>query len=233
MKEPFVSVKPLSVTEQNALLRSVYNWMMIGLFVSGALAFWVTTNERAMELLFGNSWAMFVLIIVELGLVVRLTRSLDKITASNAAVMFLTFSAVNGLTLSSVFLIYTMSSIFSTFLVTGLTFGVTSLFGYSTKRDLTSMGHYLFMALIGLIIAVVVNLFMQSSTFDLLISGAGVIIFVGLTAWDTQKIKRMGEQVDRTAGEAFGKIAIVGALALYLDFINLFLMLLRFMGDRR
>jgi FtsH-binding integral membrane protein len=143
------------------------------------------------------------------------------------------FSFVNGLTLSAVLLAYTYESIATTFLVTAGTFGATSLFGYVTKKDLSSMGNFLFMALIGLIIASVVNMFLASSTMGWIITYVGILIFVGLTAYDTQKIKRLNATVSPADGESYGRLALIGALMLYLDFVNLFLLLLRVMGGRR
>jgi FtsH-binding integral membrane protein len=222
----------LTKAEQNTLLRSVYNWMTLGLFISGLTAYWVTASPAMQQMIFGNSITVWVLFLAELGLVFTLSGAIQRLSSGTAATLFLVFSFINGLTLSSIFLIYTMSSIASTFFITAITFGVVSLYGYVTKADLTSLGKYLFMALIGLIIASVVNIFMHSSTLNWIVSFAGIIIFTGLTAWDTQKIKRLGEQMIDRESENFKKLAILGSLTLYLDFVNLFLFMLNFMGRR-
>jgi FtsH-binding integral membrane protein len=222
----------LTKEEQNTLLRSVYNWMTLGLFISGLTAYWVAASPAMQQMIFGNSITVWVLFLAELGLVFTLSGAIQRLSSGTAATLFLVFSFINGLTLSSIFLIYTMSSIASTFFITAITFGVVSLYGYVTKADLTSLGKYLFMALIGLIIASVVNIFMHSSTLNWIVSFAGIIIFTGLTAWDTQKIKRLGEQMIDRESENFKKLAILGSLTLYLDFVNLFLFMLNFMGRR-
>ena len=219
--------------QENALLRSVYNWMVLGLFISGAVAYLASHSAAIQQILFGNSIMIWILLLGELGLVFGISGGIQRMSAATASWLFLLFSLLNGLTLSSIFIIYTSASLTSTFVVTGLTFGVTSFYGYVTKTDLTSIGNYLFMALIGIILATVVNIFLRSSTLDLIVSYLGVIIFVGLTAYDTQKIRRLGENMSNSNSEQFGKMAVLGALALYLDFINLFLMFLRFFGRGR
>lgn len=233
MNEEILQHSTISVTQENALLRSVYNWMMLGLFVSGLAAYFAVNSESMLQLLYGNPFTIWILFIGELGLVFAISGGVQRFSASTASTLFILFSLLNGLTLSAIFLIYTSDSITSTFLVAGLTFGATSFYGYATKRDLTSWGNFFFMGLIGIIIASVINIFWRNSMFDLLISYIGVVIFVGLTAYDTQKIRRMGESIGTADGERMGKIAIMGALALYLDFVNLFLMLLRILGRRR
>ncbi len=223
----------LSAVRENALMRSVFNWMAAGLVVSGLTAYFTASSPFLLNLIFGNSFMMFVLIIGELGMVFAISRGVNTMQVSTASTLFLLFSFVNGLTLSAVLLAYTSQSIASTFLVTAGTFGATSLYGYVTKKDLTSMGGLLMMALIGLIIASVVNMFMASSTLGWIITYAGILIFVGLTAYDTQKIKKMGLTLTPADGDQYGRISIVGALMLYLDFVNLFLLLLRILGGRR
>ncbi len=222
------------VAKQNVLLRTVYNKMMVGLFISGAIAY-IAANSIAMrQILFGNGITIWVLFFIELGLVFAISGAVKSMTSSTAYMLFIAFSAINGLTLSSVFLIYTASSISSTFFITGLTFGATSYYGYITKTDLTSWGKYLFMGLIGIIIASVVNMFLHSSGINWIISYLGVVIFVGLSAYDTQKIRRMGESMNvGEDDEQLKRLSVIGALTLYLDFINLFLILLRFFGNRR
>ena len=223
----------LTKTQENSLLRSVYNWMMLGLFISGLTAFLAGNSPSVQQLIFGNGYMLWVLFFLEIGLVVAITAGMNRMTATTASGLFLLFSFVNGLTLSSILLIYTRASIGSAFFITGLTFGTMSVYGYYTKTDLTSWGQFLFMGLIGIIIASVVNFFLHSPMLDWMVSFIGVFIFVGLTAYDTQKIKRLGERMASADGEQFGKFAVVGALALYLDFINLFLMFLRIFGRGR
>ncbi len=222
------------VAKQNVLLRTVYNKMMVGLFISGAIAY-IAANSIAMrQMLFGNGITIWVLFFIELGLVFAISGAVKLMTSSTAYMLFIAFSAINGLTLSSIFLMYTASSISATFFITGLTFGATSYYGYVTKTDLTSWGKYLFMGLIGIIIASVVNMFLHSSGINWMISYLGVVIFVGLSAYDTQKIRRMGESMNvGEDDEQLKRLSVIGALTLYLDFINLFLMLLRFFGNRR
>jgi FtsH-binding integral membrane protein len=195
---------------------------------------WAASTPAVLNAIFPASGSMlpfYLLIGVEFGAVIFLSARINKMTAETAGIVFLVYSILNGLTLSMVFLIYTSSSIASTFLVTAATFGVMSAYGYMTKKDLTSIGNLAFMALIGLIIGSVVNIFLQSEIMYWVITYAGVLIFVALTAYDTQKIKRMAAYDDTQ--EVSKKKSIMGALTLYLDFVNLFLYLLRFMGDRK
>jgi FtsH-binding integral membrane protein len=207
--------------------------MAIGLGLTGLVAFYVSNSEAMMRLIFGNQLIFFGLIIGELALVFSISARVHKMKASTATSMFVLYAALNGATLSAIFLVYTRSSIASTFFVCAATFVASSIYGWATKRDLTSMGQFLFMGLIGIIIASVVNLFVRSSGVSLIVSYIGVIVFVGLTAYDTQKLKTMAmSQPDGLDGATLRKGAILGALTLYLDFINLFLMLLRIMGSR-
>ncbi len=217
----------------NSFVRSVYNWMGIGLTLTGLIAYYIAGSEKAIRIIFGNQMVFFGLIIGELALVFYLSARIQKIQASTATALFLLYSALNGATLSFVFLAYTKSSVASTFFVCAATFAACSVYGWVTKRDLTSLGGFLFMGLIGIIIASVVNMFIKSSGMSMIISYIGVLVFVGLTAYDTQKIKSMAlsQPADLDAG-VIRKGAIIGALALYLDFINLFLMLLRILGNR-
>ncbi|MBP3590000.1 MAG: Bax inhibitor-1/YccA family protein, partial [Muribaculaceae bacterium] len=170
------------------------------------------------------------LMLLELGLVIGISAGINKLSNTTASLLFYLFAVVNGAALSPIFIVYTGASLAKTFFITAGTFGAMSVYGYFTKSDLTSIGKILFMALIGLIIASLVNLFMHSSTLDWIISMFGVAIFVGLTAWDTQQIKRMAEEMPEAG---VGRLATLGALSLYLDFINLFLYLLRFFGSSR
>ena len=217
----------------NEFIRSVYNWMAIGLGLTGVVAFYVSNSETLLKLIFGNQIIFFGLIIGELVLVFTISARVHKMQASTATYLFVLYAALNGATLSAIFLIYTSSSITSTFFICAATFIASSIFGMVTKRDLTSMGQFMFMGLIGIVIASVVNLFVRSSGMSLIVSYIGVIIFVGLTAYDTQKLRTMA--LSQPAGLDSGTVrkgAILGALTLYLDFINLFLMLLRILGNR-
>ncbi len=219
-------------TIQAAFMSKVYTWMSGGLAITGLIAMWVASQPDLMYSIVSNQILFFGLIIGEIFLVGYLMARINKMSAQTAGIIFTGYAALNGLTLSVVFLAYTSASIASTFFVTAGTFAIMSIYGYYTKKDLTSWGNLLFMALIGIIIASVVNFFMQSEMMYWLITYAGVFIFVGLTAYDTQKIKRMSTATE-IGSEEESKGAIVGALMLYLDFINLFLLLLRILGDRK
>jgi FtsH-binding integral membrane protein len=217
---------------QGAFIRRVYNWMALGLAATALVALYTAGNPQLLKMIFGNTLVFFGLIIAELGLVIWLSAGINRLQFSTASALFFVYSALNGLTLSVIFLAYTRASIASTFFVTAGTFGVTSLYGYTTKKDLSSWGSFFFMGLIGIIIASVVNIFLKSPMVYWVVTYAGILVFVGLTAYDTNKLKQMA-----LAGfadeETEGKSAVLGALALYLDFINLFLMLLRIFGSSR
>jgi FtsH-binding integral membrane protein len=215
-----------------ALIRKVYTWMALALAITGITAYGVYVSPNLISLVVSSKALFFGLIIGELAMVMLLTARLEKLSLTTATAMFVAFSVLNGVTMSTIFLAYTMTSIATTFFICAATFAVMSFYGAVTKTDLSSMGKLMFMALIGLIIASVVNMFVRSSGLDLIISYIGVLVFVGLTAWDTQKIKRMLAQADYM-DEGAQKIALIGALSLYLDFINLFLYLLRILGARR
>lgn len=225
------TTSPTEVLQQQSIMTRVYAWMMAGLLVTGALAMFVASTPLGVALI-NNRMLFFGIIIGELALVWYLSARINKIAASTATGLFLAYAALNGVTLSIIFLAYTAGSIASTFFVTGATFGVMSVYGYTTKRDLSRMGSILFMALIGFLIASVVNLFLRSELIYWITTYAGILIFVGLTAWDTQKIKQMSMNSSGEESQV-QRIAILGALMLYLDFINLFLLLLRIMGNRR
>ncbi len=231
MRSDFYSINELGKVETNILLRSVYEWMMIGLLISGLSAFMVIHSQTMLHLLFGNPYMIWVLALLEFGLVIAISAGINKMDISTARVLFILFSIVDGMTLASILLIFTEASIVTTFFIAAATFGVMSLYGYFTDSDLSSLGNILFVALIGLVIAMVVNFFLKSPAVEWWISMIGVIIFVGLTAYDTQKIKQLGEQMAGDNPSALNRVAIVGALALYLDFINLFIMLLEFFGQ--
>ena len=219
-------------TIQATFINKVYAWMCLALTVTGFIAYRTAQSDALLGLVFGNNIILIGLIIFELGIVFWMSKNIAKISSNMAIGLFILYSALNGLTLSVLLLVYTASSIASTFFITAGTFGVMSTYGYFTKKDLTSWGNLLFMALIGLIVASVINIFLASSTMYWIITYVGVLIFVGLTAYDTQKIKNMSLQLNAESEEG-RKGAIMGALALYLDFINLFIILLRFFGDRR
>jgi FtsH-binding integral membrane protein len=223
---------PLSTTATASFFPKVYGWMTAGLALTALAAFFTLTSEGLLQLIFGNRLVFYGLIIGELGLVIALSAAINRISALTATLMFLLYSALNGVTFAGIFLMYTSSSIASTFLVASGTFAAMGVYGYATKRDLTGWGSFLFMGLIGIIIASVVNIFLQSAMITWVTSYIGVFVFVGLTAYDTQKLKRIGE-AGFADEETRKKAATLGALTLYLDFINLFLMMLRIMGNRR
>jgi len=213
-------------------LTKVYNWMAIALLLTGLAAYFTAGSEQLIQIIFGNKILFFGLIIAEIALVGYISARIQKLTTTTAISLFLLYSILNGLTLSFIFMAYTSASIASTFIITAGTFGAMSLYGYSTKKDLTKLGNIAFMTLIGIIIASVVNFFMESSMMSWVITYLGVLIFVALTAYDTQKLKRIAiNGFDNE--ESMEKSAILGALTLYLDFINLFLFLLRIFGDRK
>jgi FtsH-binding integral membrane protein len=215
-------------------VRSVYNWMGIGLALTGFTAYYVSNSESLLRLVFGNPLLFMVLIIAELGLVFAIAGMVNRMTAGTATALFVIYSALNGVTLSSIFLVYARASIVSTFFICAATFIACSLYGWTTKKDLTSLGGFMMMGLIGIVIASLVNMFVRSSSMSMLISYIGVFVFVGLTAYDTQKIKNMAmTQPANLDGGVIRKGAILGALSLYLDFINLFLMILNIFGQRR
>jgi uncharacterized protein len=194
----------------------------------------VSTSESLIRLVFGNPLLLMVLVIAELGLVFSIAGMVNRMSAGTATALFVIYSGLNGVTLSSIFLVYVQSSIVSTFFVCAATFIACSLYGWMTKKDLTSLGSFMMMGLIGIVIASLVNLFIKSSSVSIIISYIGVFVFVGLTAYDTQKIKNMAmTQPANLDGAVVRKGAILGALSLYLDFINLFLMLLSIFGQRR
>ena len=211
------------------LMRKVYLWMTLALMITGITAAGVANSPNILALIYSSQVVMWGIIIAEFGLVIYIIARLEKLSLSTATTLFALYSILNGVMLSSIFLLYSTAIISKVFFITAGTFGVTALYGYATKKDLSSLGNILFMALIGLVIATIVNVFMKSAMFDLILSYIGVIIFVGLTAWDSQKIKHM-MMVQQDADESAQRLALIGALSLYLDFINLFLYLLRIFG---
>ena len=213
------------------LMRKVYVWMSLALAITGFTAYGVATSPGLMQAIYANQFFFWGLIIAEFALVIGVSAAIDRLSLATATLMFILYSVINGALLSYIFIVYTASSVSTVFFITAGTFAAMALYGYTTKTDLTSWGKLLLMALIGLIIATLVNVFVKSSTFDLILSYVGVLIFVGLTAYDSQKIKQMLLEAP-DAGEAAQKVALLGALSLYLDFINLFLYLLRIFGKR-
>jgi uncharacterized protein len=226
-----------------AYMIRVYNYMAMGVALTGVVA-WLTYNAAAVTdasgklvglTAFGQAIysgpATIVLFLGTLGLVFLISWRIDRLQPSTAFALFMVYAAALGLMLSSIFLAYTHASITRTFFISAASFGALSLYGYTTQRDLSPIGSFLIMGVIGLIIAMVVNMFLKSTGLDFVISAAGVLIFAGLTAWDTQKIKEMFDPQED--GTIVGRKAVMGALTLYLDFINLFMFLLRFLGDRR
>lgn len=209
----------------------VYAWMCAGLALTAVVAWYISTRPDLMAQIFRGPM-LIILIIAELALVWTVSAAVNKLSAPVATALFMLYSALNGLTLSVLFIAYTHKSLGSTFLISAAMFGAMSVFGMVTRRDLTRLGSFLFMALIGLVIASVVNIFLASSAMYWIITYAGVLIFVGLTAYDTQRLKRVAEYTSNDPAMA-ARLAVNGALTLYLDFINLFLLMLRILGDRR
>lgn len=215
-----------------ALMRKVYVWMTLALVVTALSAYYVATTPAALYAIFSSKFMFFGLLIAEIVVVMAMTALINKMSFMVAALMMAAYSVLNGVTMSFIFVVYEMASIATTFFVTAGTFAAMAIVGYTTKKDLTKMGGILLMALIGLIIASVVNWFLQSETMSYVVSGIGVLVFTGLTAYDSQKIKEMLMQCD-TVNDGTQKLALLGSLTLYLDFVNLFLYLLRFMGNRK
>ena len=214
------------------LMRKVYTWMALALVITGVCAYGVAASPTLIMAIFSSKMTFYGLLIAELALVIFISARIDRLSLSTATLLFTVYAALNGVTLSAIFLLYDITTIGQVFFITAGTFGAMAFFGYTTKKDLSVIGHTLYMALIGLILATVVNLFMRNAMLDYILSYIGVGVFVGLTAWDSQKIKRiLSEMPD--AGEEAQKFALLGALTLYLDFINLFLYLLRIFSKRR
>ncbi len=223
----------LDVNVVSIFMRQVYLWMTVGLGITAATAWYVAGTPAIQNLVFANTFNLIVLIIAQIGLVVAISAAVHKMSAFMATSLFMLYSALTGVTLSSIFIAYDMGAIANAFVVTAGTFLVMSIYGWTTKRDLTAMGSFLFMGLIGIIIASLVNYFLKSPLMDYIISGVGVLVFTGLTAYDTQKIKEFAANAPLNDSTAVRRGVILGALTLYLDFINLFIMMLRFMGGSR
>jgi FtsH-binding integral membrane protein len=222
----------LALAESQRFMTKVYGWMTLALVVTGTVALYTASSQFLIETIFSSRLTFYGLIIAEFIMVAALAGWVSRMSASTATLVFVLYSALNGLTMSAIFLVFTAESIASTFFITAGTFGAMSLYGYTTKQDLTRLGSLLFMALIGLLIASLVNMFMRSTMLYWITTFAGVLIFTGLTAYDTQKIKNMNI-IGNEGTDEDRKEAIMGALTLYLDFINLFLYLLRIFGKRK
>jgi len=232
--EHAVSASEAQSQASTVFLAKVFNWMAVGLGLTGLLAFLVANTPAALEIFILNPLMRWGIILGELGLVFYLSARIQKITPKAATTLFLIYAALNGITLSVILLIYTATSVTATFFITAGMFGAMAVYGLVTKRDLSGLGSFMFMGLIGMIIASVVNIFLQSSMMAWVVSGVGVLVFTGLTAYDVQKITQIGASGIMQEGEAaIRKGAIIGALALYLDFINLFISLLHFLGVSR
>lgn len=223
----------VSKAAQSTLMRSVYTWMTLALVITGLTAMYMAKSLTLLNMMMQNSMIFWGLLIAEVALVMYLSVRINKISFTTATLLFIAYSILNGATLSILFLLYTISSIATTFFVTAGTFGVMALYGYITKKDLTRIGNLCLMGVIGIIIATVVNIFINNSMMDMVISYIGVLLFIGLTAYDSQKIKHLLSSDDIEVNETTQKIAVMGALTLYLDFINLFIYLLRILGDRK
>ena len=226
----FATTSVAGAERVTAFLRKVYGWMFVGLGITASVAYAVTGTPAVFRAVFGNPILFFGLIIAELGVVVFLSARVQKLAPTTAAALFVAYSALNGVTLAGILFLYTQQSIFSTFVVTAGMFGALALFGTMTKRSLAGLGQFAFMGLIGVLLASLVGMFWHSSGLQFGISIVGVIVFTALTAWDAQRLKQWA--VSTPDGQT-GSFAIVGALSLYLDFVNLFLFLLRFLGSRR
>jgi len=226
-----VPTSPVAAAERvTAFLRSVYGWMCVGLALTAVVALQVASSPTLLRTLVANQFLFLGLIVAELGLVFYLSARAVRLAPGTATALFVVYAALNGVTLSFIFLAYTGESVASTFVVTAGMFGAMALYGSTTKRSLAGFGQFLFMGLIGLVLASLVGIFWHNDALQFVISAVGVIVFTGLAAWDAQRLKQMALAIPE--GQA-GSMAIVGALALYLDFINLFLFLLRFLGARR
>ena len=224
------SVKRTSIVQ--SFFSQVYGWMFFGLLSTGIIAYYTANSAFLLNLIFGSKITFYAFLFAPIVLVMIISGKINSLSASMASFLFFVYAAVNGVTLSAIFLAYTQDSIATTFVITAGTFGVTALFGYVTKKDLSKLGSILFMLLIGLIIATLVNMFLKNDTMMWVLTYAGIVIFVGLTAYDMQKLKELAYKIDEDEND-IAKFAVLGALTLYLDFINLFLRLLQIFGKKR
>ncbi len=227
------SVGRIQASVASLFMRQVYQWMTMGLTLTAVTAWYVAGSETIRAMIFGSTITLIALVVAQFALVMFISAAVNRLSAFTATALFMLYSALTGLTLSSVFILYPMGSIVNAFGVTAGTFLAMSIYGWVTKRDLTAMGSFLMMGLFGIIIAMIVNIFLQSPMMDFIISGLGVLIFTGLTAYDTQKIKEFAANAPLDDSTAVRRGVILGALTLYLDFINLFVMMLRFFGGSR
>ncbi|MCD6396976.1 MAG: Bax inhibitor-1/YccA family protein [Spirochaetaceae bacterium] len=222
-----------SVSRDRSLIKNVYLWMTAGLALTGVVSFGLSSNQSLMIALVSNTFLFFGIIIAELALVMYLSARIQKMSTTAATMAFALYAFLNGVTMSVIFLAYTGATISLAFFTTAATFGAMSLYAMTTKRDLSGMGHYLMMGVFGIIIVSIINIFLKSPAVYYLISYVGVLVFMGLTAYDTQKILKMSAQAGSASEEQYIKFSIMGALKLYLDFINIFLFMLRIFGRRR
>jgi hypothetical protein len=227
-----VAIPRETAAAEAGFLRGVYGWMSAGLALTAVVVLFTASSPALLQAIFGNRIVFYALVFGELGLVIAVTGAINRLSPAAATGLFLLYAGLNGVTLSAIFLVYTGSSLAATFFVTAGMFGSMSLYGALTKRDLASWGSFLFMGLVGVLIASVVNIFTKSDLVSWVMAMCGVVVFTGLAAYDTNKLRALARQGFADAG-AERKGAIVGALALYLDFVNLFLMLLRLFGRRR
>lgn len=228
-------VETKSVTLEKTFISNVFSWMFLALLMTAGVAYYFSANTQLMGLLItetGMSTLGWVVMLAPIGFVMLMSFGFQKLSAGALTGLFVVYAIIMGISLSFIFLAYTGSSIALTFLISAAMFGTMAVTGYTTKTDLTKFGSIMMMGLIGIIIASVVNIFLKSSAFDFIISFIGVLVFTGLTAYDVQKLKRIGMGVE-FGSEVTRKLVIMGALTLYLDFINLFLFLLRFLGNRK
>jgi uncharacterized protein len=226
MSYPYIAADQVEV-QQRSVISQAYLWMAVGLVITGAVAAFTASSPSMLTLVYGNVLVFWGLLLLEIILVIFLSAAVTRLPVGVALTVFVVYAALNGVTLSGILLAYTKASLASTFFITAGTFAIMAFYGYTTKRDLTRLGNLLFMALIGLILASVVNLFLHLAVVYWVLTYLGVLIFVGLIAYDTQKLKRLGSSA---GGDSASRLAILGALSLYLDFINLFLFLLRIFG---
>lgn len=231
MDQKIVTTSETRISE-SSFISKVYMWMALGLGLSAAASFWLLTQPNLLKAIFTNNWLFIGLLVAEIGLVIWLSAAAMRMSAALASLLFCGYSFLNGVTLTSVFLVYTGASVLSTFAITAGTFLFFSLYGMTTKKDLTGVGSLAMMGLIGVILASVVNIFLKSTGLMWVMTFVGIAVFLGLIAYDTQKLKNIHAMGFENA-EMEKKGAILGALALYLDFINLFIMLLRIFGRRR
>ena len=216
-----------------SVMTRVYGWMTLALMVTAGVAVYTANSLSLLQLIYGSQAGIWVLMIAELGIVLTLSAAINRLSPTTAAILFIIYSALNGLMMATIFFAFERSTIYQAFLASSLTFGGMSLFGYTTKRDLSGLGGILFMTLLGLVIASLINMFMKSEGFSVILTYVGVFLFVGLTAYDTQRIKQMTYSAQATGDSSLvSRVSILGALSLYLDFINLFLYILRLFSRR-